>query len=78
MLLLYTYYPPAQYNPTTINQVGRIRTTSDKVPFNQTLRFLTWREANSLPYSGVCVICTRHEYVTLTAGKGPAPGSKES
>ena len=43
--------------PRGINQkycilAGRIRTKLDIYPFNQTLRQPTWREANSLPYSG--------------------------
>ena len=32
--------------------VGRIRTKLDNYPFNQTRGYPTWREANSLPYSG--------------------------
>ena len=33
--------------------VGRIRTKLDNYPFNQTRSYPTWREANSLPYSGL-------------------------
>ena len=33
--------------------VGRIRTKLDNCPFNQTRSYPTWREANSLPYSGL-------------------------
>ena len=33
--------------------VGRIRTNPDNYPFNQTRSYPTWREANSLPYSGL-------------------------
>ena len=31
------YQPPARYKPTITNQLGRIRTMSDVVPFNRTL-----------------------------------------
>ena len=44
--------PPAQYKPTVRTHVGRIRTVLNMVPFNQILRLPTWREAESLPYSG--------------------------
>ena len=37
-------------------RMGEERTTLNIVPFNQTLRFVAWREAKSLPYSGVCII----------------------
>ena len=44
--------PPARYNLTITNQVGRIRTVSDVVSFNRTRSFIAWREAKSLPYNG--------------------------
>ena len=46
------YHPPARYNTAIVNRFGRIRTVSDTIPFNGTLRHVRWREANSLPYTG--------------------------
>ena len=55
MLLLYTYYPPAQYQPTIKNQAGRIRTILGIIPFNQIFKFASRREDTILPYSGWAV-----------------------
>ena len=49
------YQPPAQGNPTTTNDVGRIRTMSDLVPFTETRKNNNLAGICSLPYRGSCV-----------------------
>ena len=46
------YYPPARYNLTITNQVGRIRTMRDSVPFNQTLSILGYFHENGSSSNG--------------------------
>ena len=59
---------PRSTNPHDRFCSGEFVLSHNLVPFNQTLSFLAWREAESLPYSGV--IIQRTERKTVAGRRG--------